>query len=423
MTELTNWNGRPKVQNAQIEPYKKEAFPDADFCPKGKGRSYGDASLQSTVLDATTLREILHLEGDLLEVSAGFSVGEILNFSVPKGYILPVIPGTQHVSVGGMIAADVHGKNHAQNGTIGRWIESLEIQLLNGEIATCNDQINTLLFETTIGGLGLSGVIISAKIKLIPLKNAFFEQKTQAYTSVNDLLKALEKSTAPYKTGWFDFFEKEHCLLIENTPIQSTENLNSFALKKPKISVPFKSFSWIQPFGMKLYNKRYFSKTKQQNGPVILDDVLFPLDRIGRWNYLYGKRGFHQLQWCWSATKNEDKLARIFAAIEASKHIPVLAVVKQHGDLESPGILSFPHPGFSFAFDFIYKNGLDDFIRTLHTIIAEEGGRVYLVKDALLEAENFEKMYPESVQFKASIAPFNDGRIASLLSKRLNLTP
>ncbi len=421
--KISNWNGRPVVENAHVKTPSVNALPDTPFCPRGNGRSYGDASLQKTVLDLTTLKKTLRLDGDILDVSAGFTVGEILNFIVPKGFLLPVIPGTQHVTVGGMIAADVHGKNHVKNGTIGRWIQSIEIQLCDGRFLTCDSQKNNDLLEATIGGLGLTGVILFAKIKLIPLVNDRFQQKIQAFGSVTSLLTALEKSTATYKTGWFDGYKKTHCLLLENDLLDTPKNLEEFALKKPKITIPFKSFSFVQPWLMRTYNRRYFSKTQRAKETVSLDEGLFPLDRIRNWNYLYGTKGFYQLQWSFEKEGIEAKLNIVFDAIESSSFTPVLCVVKQHGELTSPGLLSFPKPGFSFALDFTYQKGLAPFLIQLNQKIADAGGRVYLVKDALLEAATFEQMYPEATEFKTQISKYNNGRIASFLSKRLNLTP
>lgn len=419
---ISNWSGRPKVQNAQLRTYDKEKLPTETFCPRGSGRNYGDVSLQQTMVSTLGLNELLLLREDVLEVSAGITVGQILNFIVPKGFLLPVIPGTQFVTVGGLIAADVHGKNHEQNGTIGRWIESLEVQFVDGQIQSCDRQNNSELFETTVGGLGLTGIVIAARIKLIPLATSQFKQRTQVYNSVNLLLEALWNSPAPYKTGWFDFFQMDHCLLFENEPETHPEDLSKFVLPKPKITIRFRSVRFVRTWTMRVYNRRYFRNAQAKKERVSLDAVLFPLDRIENWNYLYGTRGFHQLQWSFEREGIALKLERIFHTIQESKQLPVLSVIKKHGALESPGMLSFPKEGFSFAFDFIHTKDLEALIQKLHTIIAEEGGRIYLVKDALLHVSNFEKMYPEAPGFRKAISKYNSGTIASLLSKRLNLT-
>lgn len=438
--KVSNWNGRPVVENARLIPFEKGAQTSSLSCPRGNGRSYGDASLQRTMIDCTNNKTTIEFKEEILTVSAGFTVGDILNFCIPKGFILPVIPGTQHATVGGMIAADVHGKNHETNGSIGRWITSIEIQVSGGglrdtsassvqrpqskeedTIITCSPSENAELFTATIGGLGLTGIIISAKFKLNRLNTVHFEQKVVSLPSLDALIEALDSSTADYKTGWFDFFGMNRFLLLENTQKKDGGIPSDFQLQKPKIKVPFKSLPFVQPSLMKIYNKRYARQQLKPKKAVIIDAVLFPLDGISNWNYLYGKRGFYQLQFSLPKEGVHDKVQQLIAEIMASKYLPVLAVVKKHGTLESPGTLSFLKPGFSFAFDFVYKKGLTEFLQQINKQIANLGGRIYLVKDALLDAPTFEKMYPEAQQFKAQLSQINNGSIQSLLSKRLNL--
>ncbi|MCR9173830.1 MAG: SDR family NAD(P)-dependent oxidoreductase [bacterium] len=420
--KISNWNNRPVVENATLIPFKRGEKTPSNYCMRGNGRSYGDASLQHTIIDCTINRQTMELKGDILTASAGFTVTDILNFCIPKGYILPVIPGTQHATVGGMIAADVHGKNHEQNGTLGRWIESIEIQNQQGEIVVCSPTINTDLFQLTIGGLGLTGIVISAKFKLNPLNTVTFEQKVSKFPSLEALLEALELSVASHKTGWFDFFQMDQFLLLENAPKGGLTVPSDFQLRKAKLKVPFKSLPFVQPALMKIYNKRYARKLLKHKKDVWIDEVLFPLDAISNWNYLYGKQGFYQLQFSFPKEGISDKMKTIILRILESKFVPVLAVVKHHGEMESPGTLSFVQPGFSFAFDFVYKKGLVDFLRELNEEIADLGGRVYLVKDAVMNGETFEKMYSEAEEFKARLSKYNDGSIQSLLSNRINLT-
>jgi len=420
--KVSNWNGRPVVENATLIPFEKGEQTSSNSCPRGNGRSYGDASLQQTIIDCTGNKQTLELNKDVLTASAGFTITDILNYCIPKGYVLPVIPGTQHATVGGIIAADVHGKNHESNGTIGRWITSMEIQNQKGEIVVCSPTENEDLFQMTIGGLGLTGIIISAKFKLNSLDTTTFEQSVSKHASLEGLIEALDQSTASHKTGWFDFFRMDNFLLLENSAQKSGSTLSDFQLRKAKWKVPFKSLPFVQPTLMKVYNKRYTRSLLKQDKEVRIDDVLFPLDSITNWNYLYGSRGFYQLQFSFPKEGLSDKMKAITLKIQESKFIPVLAVVKKHGELESSGTLSFVKPGFSFAFDFVFRKGLIDFLRELNTEIADLGGRVYMVKDAVMNGETFEKMYPESKDFKERLSNYNDGSMQSLLSNRINLT-
>lgn len=418
---ISNWNGNPKVANANVEKYGNNGDLPKEFCTRGNGRSYGDASLANHILDLTSLKDTLTIDNGILHVSSGVTIEEILNFCMPKGWFLPVIPGTRHVTVGGMIAADVHGKNHETNGTIGRWIESIEIRLASNEVKVCHSDDD--LFELTIGGLGLTGVIISTKIRLIPLKSTHFEQKVTVFESLNKLLDAIWQSKASYKAGWFDFYRLSNFLLIENEPSEANSKPDAFQLPKARIKIPFKSISFVQPIVMKRYNK-YYAKKMRRNGQIApADQVLFPLDRIANWNYLYGKKGFYQLQFSFDQKECYTHIESIITEIQKSGFIPTLVVIKKHGDLTSPGTLSFPKPGFSFAFDFSYRSGIEDFLRRINSKIAFLGGRVYLVKDALINAKDFDLMYPEGKLFREKNQQYNQGEIASLLSKRLNLTP
>ncbi len=420
--KVSNWNGRPVVENATLIPFKKGQKTPENSCPRGNGRSYGDASLQQNIIDCTGNKQTLELNGDILTASAGFTLTDILNFCIPKGYILPVIPGTQHVTVGGMIAADVHGKNHESHGAIGSWIESIEIQLQQGEVVTCSLTENEELFRMTIGGLGLTGTIISAKFKLNSLDTITFKQNVSKFPSLDGMIEALDQSTAPHKTGWFSFFQMDRFLLLENSPKKGGTIPSDFQLRKAKIKVPFKSLPFVQPALMKIYNKRYARNLLKSEKDIRIDDVLFPLDSISNWHYLYGSRGFYQLQFSFPKEGISEKMKTVISRILESKFVPVLAVVKKHGTQKSVGTLSFVQPGFSFAFDFVYKRGLIDFLRELNDEIADLGGRVYMVKDALMNATTFEKMYPEAPKFKARLSNYNDGSIQSLLSNRINLT-
>lgn len=419
--KITNWNGRPKIEAKLLSPEGK--LPTENYTPRGNGRNYGDAGLNTTILDMPTFRKVLKLEGEILHVSAGYTLTEILNYIVPKGFLMPVIPGTQHVTVGGMIAADIHGKNHVSKGTIGQWTSSIEIMLPDGAIKHCSNSENSELFQTTIGGMGLTGTILSAKFILIRLESDHFKQNVIDCPNLESLLSTLKNSTSEYTAGWFDCYSMKRFLCIQHHPELKAKS-EAFQLKKPRLKIPFASLPFVQSFVMKWYNKRYAKKTLSAHKKVVgIEDVFFPLDKIKNWNYLYGKRGFYQLQFTLPEENILPKMETLMKRIQASGYIPTLVVVKRHGEQKSPGILSYPTPGFSFAFDFRYQKGLEEFLRETNDWVTEVDGRIYLVKDALLTPENFEKMYPESQQFKKTIEQFNQGRITSLLSKRLNLTP
>ncbi len=420
---ISNWNRNPVIKNGQLHPYSGELLKEP-FCIRGNGRSYGDVSLDQRMLSMLPNRDVLQLEGNVLTVSSGFTLKDVLNYVVPKGYIVPVIPGTQHVTVGGMIAADVHGKNHERNGTIGHWVDEIELILPNGEHVHCSRNKKSELFAATIGGIGLTGVIITVKLRLEKIVSDKFEQRVIEASSLMDLVNKTDKSQAKYKVAWFDFERMSGFYLMETEESKDPIDLSNFQLKKAKISIPFTSFPFVNGALMKVYNKRFAAGLKKQTKETPLlsvDETFFPLDRIANWNRLYGTRGFFQFQFSFPMKDLESRLMEIVDMIHASGHMPVLSVLKKHGAIESPGMLSYPHEGISIALDFINSRNVSAFLKELYKRVAELGGRSYLIKDALLDSDSFNKMYDKVDQFKAVVDEVNDGQIGSLMAKRLNL--
>jgi len=422
--KVSNWNGNPSLKNPTIYQFNGKVETEEEFCVRGNGRSYGDVSLYPTMLSMLHCRKELILHGDILTVSSGYTLSEVLNYVVPKGYIVPVIPGTQHVTIGGMIAADVHGKNHQENGTIGCWIDSIDLLLTDGSEIHCSRDENSNIFAATIGGIGLTGIILRAKIRLEKIRSTQFTQRVIQEESLMDLVKTLDTSTAKYKVGWFDFSKMSSFFLIETEEAIEEQDVTGFQLRKSKITIPIKTLPFVNEPLMNIYNKRFAKNMSRQNSKLVnigLDETFFPLDRIRNWNRLYGTRGFYQFQFSFALNGLESKLNEIVEIIQSSGHIPVLSVVKKHGDRESPGMLSYPHPGISIALDFINRKGVDIFLRELYGHIARLGGRIYLIKDALLDVDDFNKMYSNVNEFKEIVGSVNDGRITSLMAKRLNL--
>ena len=412
------------LKNPTINQFNGKVETEEKFCVRGNGRSYGDVSLYPTMLSILHCRRELSLHDDILTVSSGYTLSEVLNFVVPKGYIVPVIPGTQNVSIGGMIAADVHGKNHQENGTIGCWVESVNLLLADGTEMHCSKDENSTIFAATVGGIGLTGIILSAKIRLERIRSTQFTQRVIQEESLMDLANTLDTSSAKYKVGWFDFSRMSSFFLIETEEASEEQDMTSFQLRKPKINIPLKTLPFVTGPLMNIYNKRFAKNMRRQTTERVnigLDETFFPLDRIRNWNRLYGTRGFYQFQFSFPMQGLETKLNEIMEIIQSSGHIPVLSVVKKHGDRKSPGILSYAHPGISIALDFINRKDVAVFLQELYGHIARLGGRVYLIKDALLGETDFNQMYSNVNEFKEIVASVNTGKITSLMAKRLNL--
>lgn len=419
-SKLAGWNNRPSV-SAKVEPFTAGNSLRGKGI-RGNGRSYGDACLNDRLISMLNHRETIVVQNGELTVSSGFLLKDVVEICVRNGWFFPVIPGTQFVTVGGMVAADVHGKNHPTHGTIGRWIKSLTIQLPSGETVTCSPQENEELFQATIGGLGLTGIIREVRFLLEPLKATQLTQQTTAFTTFGELVTKLDASKSEFAVGWLDFLNRESFLLLEADFAEKTTAPADFQLPKPKINIPKTGINFVYPFLMKIYNRRY-KRNMLKNKTASVSEYFFPLDNIGNWNRLYGRKGFVQYQFAVPKTNAVAHFERLFQLMKAHSCKPLLAVLKRHGDLASPGIMSFPIAGYSLALDFRFQPGLTAMITELDELVTSFGGRIYLAKDHLLNAGHFEQMYPSVDRFKAVIREINPATLTTMLGKRLNLVP
>lgn len=419
-SKLAGWNNRPSV-SAKVEPFTAgNALRGKGI--RGNGRSYGDACLNDRLISMLNHRETIVVQNGELTVSSGFLLKDVVEICVRNGWFFPVIPGTQFVTVGGLVAADVHGKNHPTHGTIGRWMKSLTIQLPSGETVTCSPQENTQLFQATIGGLGLTGIIREVRFLLEPLKATQLTQQTTAFTTFGELVTKLDASKSEFAVGWLDFLNRESFLLLEADFAEKTTAPADFQLPKPKINIPKTGINFVYPFLMKIYNRRY-KRNMLKNKIASVSEYFFPLDNIGNWNRLYGRKGFVQYQFAVPKTNAVSHFEQLFQLMKTHACKPLLAVLKRHGDLASPGIMSFPIAGYSLALDFRFQPGLTAMITELDELVTSFGGRIYLAKDHLLNAGHFEQMYPSADRFKAAIREINPATLTTMLGKRLNLVP
>lgn len=355
----------------------------------------------------------------ILTCHASILLKDVLNYCIPQGFSLAVIPGTQHVTLGGMIAADVHGKNHFKQGSIGNWVASILLKTSNKDEFWCSNKENTPLFNATIGGMGQTGLMLKVKLKLSPIKGIHYLQKIQIANSFEHLVQLMENATEDYKVAWMDLLNhKNHLLLSANEA--SNSPLSSFQLQKPRLSIPKQPFQFVRPFLMRFYNIYYFKKMLRKNQKMIpYADFFFPLDNIGHWNHLYGSKGLVQYQFVIPQKHVLEAILLILKTIRTSKFKPLLAVLKQYGRNTSPGLLSFPMEGYSMALDFNYSISLPSFLNQLDKLVIQYGGRIYLAKDSCLQAHSFEQMYPKAGKFKEIVA--SNRIFTSYLAQRLQL--
>lgn len=407
---------------------------DAPLIARGLGRAYGDAALQpSGIVRTERLDHFIDLDSELgiLRAQAGVTLSDILRLSIPKGWLLPAIPGTKHATLGGAVACNVHGKNQFHTGELGEHITRLKIMLANGESVECAPDAEADLFWATIGGMGMTGIIEEVTLQLKPIASTSLKTLSYRVDSIEDMIAAFEhyRSSADYMVGWIDHMAEGPSLgqgvfeAANHISMEEGGTALDRAKSGKKLNVPFYMPSFtLNRYSMALYNRLRFKRYgfDRHNEIVNFDGFFHPLDSIGNWNRLYGKRGFFQYQCLLPETQEvAAHLRRLLSYIQQKNLFSFLAVIKYHRDAK--GLLSFSKQGYSLALDFPNTPAVRALLPQLDRFVAERGGRVYLAKDALLTPELFAQMYgrrgQEWLQLIREIDP--EGRFSSLMSKRL----
>ena len=400
--------------------------------PRGAGRSYGDQALVSDGLmisltqqdDSTNLE--VHNSG-LISVKGSMTIGKLLDATMPLGWILPVIPGSQHITIGGALAADAHGKNHWHQSSIATCCEELNVMISDGTIIRCNREIENQLFWATIGGLGLTGLITSATLRLQRIAGTSVQVQTRSYKNLSSLLKGFEDVTASeeYAVAWLD-------LLTSRQPGRGVVRSASIyqhgqAMAKPKrfnpINIPKpRNLNVVLPPICRSHNNlKYLISSKAKDLRVTsIQNYLFPLDRVRNWNHLYGKSGLIQWQFI-LPDKETSLLEEIIMGFSKTSALPALAVLKRCGEA-SESYLSFCSPGWTLAIDLPATQDSYRYINEFNSRIASAEGRVNLAKDSCVDADLLDKMYPELAHWKTIQKQFDpQGIWQSDLSRRLLL--
>jgi FAD/FMN-containing dehydrogenase len=439
-TPLSGW-GRYPVESCELE--RPERYTDlrpftGGAIARGQGRSYGDASLNGNghVLLTERVNRMLKLDAEkgILLAEAGATLADILNIIVPKGWFLPVTPGTKFVSLGGCVAADVHGKNHHRDGSFGDHVLGLEMILAGGRRMLCSPTEKPALFWATVGGMGLTGIIGEVALKLTPVQNGYVRVRHQAAENLERLFHLLEDPAMDdrYTVAWLDSLATGrnlgrgvamfgHHAAKEEIPA----GWDSIPKAKRGRSIPFDFPAFaLNPMSIGAFNALYYSREGKKCEPFLsgYDTYFYPLDAIGNWNRMYGKRGFVQYQCVIPAATAFEGVKALLEKLSASKRPSFLAVLKRFG-AQGKGLLSFPMPGYTLALDLpIRDQGLFDLLDELDQVVLKHGGRVYLAKDARLSAESFRAMYPryhDWLKVKRAVDPEN--LFSSNLSRRLKI--
>lgn len=370
----------------------------------GNGRSYGDSCMSTgqRMLGMRGLNRFVELDRDkgTLTAEAGVTLGEILQVCVPAGWFLAVTPGTQYATLGGSIANDVHGKNHHACGTFGNHLCSFGL-LRNGHLLTCSPEENTQLFNATIGGLGLTGIIVWAKIRLLPIHTSQIVGKVKRFNQLDEFFSMSAELDAQHKysVAWIDCVAKNNKLGRGVYMVGDHAEYGTLQVPSPnKLSIPLiPPISLVNRLSLKAFNLAYWHKhpAQMQETHTSYLPFFYPLDGIHNWNRIYGRKGFQQYQCVIPEACASDALKEILTSISTSGQGSFLAVLKRCGDIASPGLLSFPLPGTTLALDFPQSAKLErGLFQRLDTIVHQSGGRLYPAKDAHMSATHFKAAYP-----------------------------
>ena len=424
MARYESWGCYPKIKNQQVQPllWTHEA-PSLQSCaqnvlPHGYGRSYGDSCLNEggILLDTTGINRFLSFDSatGLLRCESGVSLHEIIKTLAPHGWFLPVTPGTKYVSVGGAIANDVHGKNHHLAGTFGCHVRGFELLRSDGTRRYCSLDTHPDLFQATIGGLGLTGLILWADIQLKHIPNQWITAERVKFSHVEDFYELSFQSERDfeYTVAWIDCFASVE-KLGRGIFIRGNHNNQPNAPHAQKfrktIQVPCNVPSYfLNTKTLKIFNALYYHSAPKCKGPhhESFDQFFYPLDSILDWNRLYGNRGFLQYQCVIPPEHQKEGIKKVLRTIQESGQGSFLAVLKQFGNLPSPGLLSFPRPGTTLALDFAYQGPKTlNLLNTLDDMVMDYGGAVYPAKDARMSPSHFQQFFPHWDTFKKFVDP------------------
>ncbi|NML30839.1 FAD-binding oxidoreductase [Paraburkholderia antibiotica] len=372
----------------------------------GNGRSYGDSCLAASdqVVHTRPLDRLIAADWQtgVLRAEAGTTLDEILQVAVPRGWMLPVTPGTKYVTLGGAVANDVHGKNHHVRGTFGRHVR--RFSLLRSERAPleCSPEINTEFFAATIGGLGLTGVIEWVEIQLMPIRSSRISVTSIRFANLDEFFALSEEldSRHEYSVAWIDCLSRGAALgrgIFMVGDHAQTGGLD-VPVKKKKTVPLTPPISLINPLTLRAFNTLYYQRQQRKTvySEVDYDSYFYPLDSLLEWHRIYGRRGFQQYQCVLPQDRSRDAMHAILETIGKSGTGSFLAVLKRCGDQISPGLLSFPMEGASLALDFPqHDEGNRVLFEQLDAIVREAGGRIYPAKDAHMSAQDFQAAYPQ----------------------------
>lgn len=413
-----SWGRFPKAAHQSVRKVlSREELPEIlrnaeprSLLPYGLGRSYGDSCLNEnrTLLDCAALNRILDFDQNTgrIRVEAGTSLADLLEVIVPQGWFLPVTPGTKFVTIGGAIANDVHGKNHHRAGTFGCHVDRFMLYRSDGNFV-CSPSKESDLFRATIGGLGLTGVIGWADVRLKPIKANGIEVETLAFRGLDEFLRISAESDQDfeYTVAWLDCLSDHQVRGIFYRGNHASENVRP---KNRTFTIPFifPEFA-LNRASIAAFNEAYYRMNARKGGRKLIhyNNFFYPLDAVLKWNLLYGKPGLVQHQ-CVVPYESAAALKEIIQLVSKSGQGCFLAVLKAFGDISSPGLLSFPRPGLTLAIDLPMRGRPTlNLLNALDEQVQGAGGALYPAKDARMSSTMFRTGFPQVTEFAEFVDP------------------
>jgi len=402
--KVTNWGNFPIVEKEMksedsFRKIKEFVLNNNEVIARGNGRCYGDASLGEHIFSTKKLNKFISFDrlNGIIECESGVLLSDVLETSVPQGYFLYVTPGTKLISVGGAIASDVHGKNHHSEGCFSEYLLDFKLMTENGDIIICSKEENSEKFYATIGGMGLTGIILSARFKLKNIETAYIRQESIKAENLDEIFRLFDESESwTYTVAWIDCLQKgkdigrsilmrgEHAFAHE---LPQKFSKNPLRLKKkfsPTVPFYFPGFV-LNALTVKLFNLLYYKRQTKKEVKNIIDyeTYFYPLDAVNDWNKIYGKSGFIQYQMVIPKENGKEGMKKILETIANSGNGSFLAVLKLFGKNNPEAYNSFPIEGYTLALDFKVNSKLKKLVEQLDQTVQDFGGRIYLTKDSM----------------------------------------
>ncbi len=442
--KVSNWGKYPEVDAEVFEYNNTERYIELvkandQVIPRGMGRCYGDSALSKNILSTLKLNHLISFDAEkgILTCEAGVTFEEIIRLFIPKGWFMPVTPGTKFITVGGAIASDIHGKNHHAKGTFSDHVYWMEIITPSGAVVECSKSENAELFALTCGGMGLTGLITKACFQLQSVETSYIRQEAIKAKNLDDIMRIFEDSGSwTNSVAWIDCLAKGKslgkCIMTRGefakvselkTTAQKNEPLKVHKDGKLFLPFDFPNFT-INSLSVKAFNFLYYNKQFKsvQHSIVHYETFYYPLDGILHWNRIYGKNGFTQYQFVLPPETSREGLIAIIEKIGERKMGSFLTVLKLFGE-QDENYIRFPKGGYTLAIDFKINKKVWKFLDELDELVLKFGGRVYLTKDVRMNYDMLVKSYPQASAFIEKIKQLDPNfKFASVQSERIHMT-